>query len=385
MVSLSVGVAGGDPAAVLTPVETLDGFGELVSPTGAATGLAGGVFGETEVSPRHPPGLYGPESGRRALNLANNLPPLAEAAPISGAQFQRLGEVAVERAFGPPLLALALLLLAVDLLISLRLRGLLRLAGATSFVLMVAVMPAAHADDDALAARYPALATKLAYVLTGDDQVDGVSRAGLSGLSEYVNRRTAATLANPVAVTPGQDDLSFYPLLYWPVLADAPAPSEAAIASLNDYMGHGGIIVIDTREAGSGEDFSPGSTAALARIGRGLAIPPLAPLTTDHVLSRSFYLLQDFPGRYTGDTVWVQRDQDRANDSVSPVIIGGNDWAAAWAVDASGRNPYAVMPGGARQRVMAYRFGVNLVMYALTGNYKGDQVHVPAILERLGQ
>jgi hypothetical protein len=108
-------------------------------------------------------------------------------------------------------------------------------------------------------------------------------------------------------------------------------------------------------------------------------------LTTDHVLARSFYLLQDFPGRYTGDTVWVQRDQDRANDSVSPVIIGGNDWAAAWAVDEAGRNPFAVIPGGQRQRTVAYRFGVNVVMYALTGNYKGDQVHVPAILQRLGQ
>ncbi len=81
----------------------------------------------------------------------------------------------------------------------------------------------------------------------------------------------------------------------------------------------------------------------------------------------------------------MQRDQDRSNDSVSPVIVGGNDWAAAWAVDEDGRNPYATVPGGARQRTLAYRFGVNLVMYALTGNYKGDQVHVPAILERLGQ
>jgi hypothetical protein len=53
-------------------------------------------------------------------------------------------------------------------------------------------------------------------------------------------------------------------------------------------------------------------------------------------------------------------------------------------VDARGNNPYATIPGGARQRTLAYRFGVNLVMYALTGNYKGDQVHVPAILERLG-
>ena len=62
----------------------------------------------------------------------------------------------------------------------------------------------------------------------------------------------------------------------------------------------------------------------------------------------------------------------------------GDDWASAWALDARGHNPFAVVPGGARQRTLAYRFGANLVMYALTGNYKGDQVHVPAILERLG-
>jgi hypothetical protein len=131
--------------------------------------------------------------------------------------------------------------------------------------------------------------------------------------------------------------------------------------------------------------MNAGGEAQLRRLTRGLSIPPLAPVPADHVLARAFYLLTDFPGRYVGGQVWVQRDQDRANDSVSPVIIGGHDWAGAWAVDAQGRNPYATVPGGARQRLLAYRFGVNLVMYALTGNYKGDQVHVPVLLERLGQ
>ena len=67
--------------------------------------------------------------------------------------------------------------------------------------------------------------------------------------------------------------------------------------------------------------------------------------------------------------------------------VGGrrNRGAGAWAVDRSGRPLYPVVPGGEPQREQAYRFGVNLVMYALTGNYKSDQVHVPAILERLGQ
>ena len=289
----------------------------------------------------------------------------------------------------------ALALLAIDLLISLALRGMLHLPRRrlAAWALLAALgIPAAHAApaappgaDEGAAARYPALATRLGYVVTGDDQVDGISRAGLLGLSDYVNRRTAAVLAEPVAVTPGQDDLSFFPLLYWPILPDAPDPSAAAVTALNAYMGNGGIIVLDTRNSGSGEGFSPGADAALQRTTRALTVPPLAPLTTDHVLSRSFYLLQEFPGRYVGGQVWVQRDQDRANDSVSPVVIGGNDWASAWAIDGSGHNPYATIPGGPRQRTLAYRFGVNLVMYALTGNYKGDQVHVPAILERLGQ
>ncbi len=185
---------------------------------------------------------------------------------------------------------------------------------------------------------------------------------------------------------PGVDDLSVYPLLYWPVTPEA-QHSAAAVAALNGFMRHGGLILIDTGGAGgegSGAGYTPGTTA-LRRVTQGLDVPPLAPLTTDHVLSRSFYLLSEYPGRYAGDTVWVERGANHANDSVSPVIIGNNDWAAAWAVDSAGRNLYAVIPGGDRQRLLAYRFGVNLVMYALTGNYKGDQVHVPAILERLGQ
>ena len=377
LVDLSVGVAGAGEDALLPPVEALDGFGSVGRPPPAAMGITAAELARPAVSPRHPPGLYGPESGRRVLNLGAALPPLAVSATVPGASMAALGGTVRERAIGPVLLGLALGLLALDLVISLWLRGLLRRAAVAGLVLLL-VSGAAWAEEP------PALATRLAYVLTGDAAVDGASQSGLAGLSTYVNRRTAASLAEPAGVTPGVDELSFYPLLYWPITADA-APDGRAIAALNDFTARGGIILIDTRGSGSGEGFAPGTEDALQRISRGLTVPPLAPLNGEHVLARSFYLLQDFPGRFTGGTVWVQRDQDRSNDSVSPVIIGGNDWAGAWAVDAAGRNPYSTIPGGTRQRTLAYRFGVNLVMYALTGNYKGDQVHVPAILERLGQ
>jgi hypothetical protein len=383
MVDLSVGVASAQGSAMLAPAESLDGFGLLTRPPPAATGLQADKFAATPVSPRHPPGLYGPESGRQVLNLGTSIAAPEPAAPIAGAVLETVQGSARERALGPPLLALGVMLLCIDMLISLALRGLLRgRVSATAAMLLMLAVPVAQALDSS---ANPAIDTRLGYIVSGDSQVDGVSRLGLEGLSEYVNARTAATLFEPDAVQPGQTDLSLYPLLYWPITADAPDLTSAQAAALNDYMSRGGIIVIDTRDSGSGAGFAPGTEDSLKRIARSLNVPPLAPLTGEHVLSRSFYLLSDFPGRFTGDTVWVQRDQDRTNDSVSPVIIGGNDWASAWALNPDGSNPYAVIPGGQHQRILAYRFGVNLVMYALTGNYKGDQVHVPAILQRLGQ
>ncbi len=389
LVLLSVGVGAASGEAVLPPFETLDGFGRLGPPPPVAAGLAASAIASTAPSPRHPPGFYGAEAGRQALNLGASLASLVPLAAPTAAEVRRLGELVAARDLRPWLLGSALLLLTFDLLIGLWLRGLLRAPTtaaarvSVSACILLALAPlAAIAQVDPMRA---ALDTRLAFVVTGQPQVDQVSRAGLIGLTDFVNRRTAVTLAEPMGVTPGLDELSFFPLLYWPVTAEQQSLDDRAIQALNSFMREGGIILFDTRDAGLGRALNPGASAALQRATRGLSIPELTPVPADHVLTRAFYLLSDFPGRYIGGHVWVQRHEDRANDSVSPVIIGGNDWAAAWAVDESGRHPFATVPGGARQRLLAYRFGVNLVMYALTGNYKGDQVHVPIILERLGQ
>ncbi len=368
LVALSAGVSAAPDAAPLSPAETLDGFGVLGPPPPAASGLLGTAFVTTPVSAVHPPGLYGPEAGRRALNLSNAMAPPAVEPPVPGAEQQTLSGAVTERAIGPWLVAAGLALLAVDLLLALRLRGLLRPALAA----LLLSAGAARAQLPAPPWR-AALDTRLAYFVSGNPAVDDTARAGLSGLSAYVNARTAAHLGEPSGVQPGIDDLSFYPLLYWPV-APGQVPSGAAITALNGFMRDGGIIVIDSR----------GDAAGVRAAAAGLAVPPLTPLTTEHVLSRSFYLLSQYPGRTDGDTVWVQRQGDRSNDDVSPVVIGSHDWAAAWATDAAGHSTIEI-DGSPRQRTLAFRFGVNLVIYALTGNYKGDLVHVPHILERLGQ
>jgi hypothetical protein len=383
LVQRAAGVATALDSRPLPPAQSLDGFGVLGPPPPGARPLAAADLTNASPGPTHPPGFYGLAQDRHAFNLGGHLSPAA-APTIPHATEQRLDGAAIAMKLGPAAIALALLLLCADLLLTLRLRGLLRPAFAA--IVLLALVPAAHAQNPppASTAESPALATHLAYVITGDPAVDSTSKSGLSGLSDYVNDHTAAVLAAPAAVTPGHDDLSFYPLLYWPITAAATA-SPNFTAALNDYMRHGGIVLIDTRGGGADGAFAPGTDAALKRASAGLDVPVLAPLTNAHVLARSFYLLSEFPGRYEGATVWVQRDQDRANDSVSPVIIGANDWAAAWATDDDGRPLFATIPGGPRQRLLAWRFGVNLVMYALTGNYKGDQVHVPAILQRLGQ
>ena len=383
LVGLSQGVAakvGGPP---LEPLSTLDGYGRLGAPSAGARAIPVDAFETAKAGMATPPGYYGDKSTRRALNLSAGLDaPTAIGALPSGvarAQYGKGGEVD----FRPALLALALILALIDMAASLALRGLLRLGRVAPLMLagLVAAGAASAADEiDDKFAMGNSLETRLAYVITGNREIDDASRAGLFGLNVMLARRTAAELGPPQGVDPDKDDLAFFPLIYWPVTPQSAAVGESARANVNKFLRNGGTILFDTRNAGGGAD-----TTLLRGLARGLDIPPLVPTPPDHVLTRAFYLIQEFPGRWNGGTLWVERAGERVNDGVSPVIAGANDWAGAWAMDDAQRPLYPVVPGGERQREMAYRFGINLVMYTLTGNYKSDQVHIPAIMKRLGQ
>jgi hypothetical protein len=233
-------------------------------------------------------------------------------------------------------------------------------------------------------------------VITGDTDVDAASEAGLRGLSQVLTQRTTVEPGPPVGIDPDRDDLSLLTFLYWPVTDSEPAPTPQAYVRLNHFLRSGGMILFDTRDGDIAGLGGPDGSAALQRLAAPLDIPPLAPIPADHVLTRSFYLLKDFPGRYQGNPVWAEAPPAGAeavqgapfrslNDGVSPVLIGGNSWAEAWAVDDNGLPMFSIGSGfdSEHQREMANRFGVNLIMYVLTGNYKSDQVHVPALLERL--
>ncbi len=389
------------------PETVLDAFGSVVD-AGEVAGVPGETLAEGIASgprPDLPPGLYAGQERRVALNVIGAETELLpstwpERIPVEGLAVER------EQALKGSFLAGALALLIVDVLASLWLTGRLRGARGAAAVLALALVlapPPAQAQteappDDRLALE-ATTAVVLAHVLTGDPRVDDVADAGLRGLSQRLFERTSIEPEAPIGVDLERDELAFFPFLYWPITANQPIPSAEAYANLNRYLRTGGMILFDTRDADVA-DFG-GTTPEgrrLQEIALQLDIPPLEPVPADHVLTRTFYLLQDFPGRFMGRSVWVEAAPPDAeqvegmpfrnlNDGVTPVVIGGNDWASAWAVDASGAPMFPVGRGfaGERQREIAYRFGINLIMHVLTGNYKSDQVHVPALLERLGQ
>jgi len=389
-VAMSQGVAAASEEA-LPPIETLDGFGRLQRAPATARPISGKEVASAVASPQHPPGFYGTADTKRALNLSTGIAELKPIESLPPGTTRESFPSGREIDLRPPLLTAALLLALADLLIAFALRGLLRRRPAqfaAAFLLSVlAGATTSHADDAFVVQATSEL--RLGYVRTGNEQVDTVSRAGLVGLTATLNRRTAVETAEPLALDIERDELIFFPLLYWPVVSDQAPPSSTAVERINRYLETGGTILFDTRD---GDDQTPGSFGGAAlsaqrlrRLVGAIKIPTLVPIPPDHVLTKSFYLLHEFPGRWNNGSLWVEPVEDRVNDGVSSVVVGANDWAAAWAVDGQGRPAFAVVPGSEGQREMAMRFGVNLVMYVLTGNYKSDQVHVPAILERLGQ
>jgi len=373
------------------PDVVLDGFGRLDQPSSLAAPLTAETFASAAPGETSPPGLYRGPSGTRALNAAADQRPTQITTWPSGATIVS-AETPGTTALAGPLLAGAIALLLLDLLVALGLNGqlpLLRRAAAGVAILAMAALgvvypPTANAQvagDKAMAA---ATEMRFGFIETRDPRLDDRTRAGLRGLSRILYLRTSVEPAEPHALDPETDALDLYPLIYFSVPEGAEPLGETAIANLNTYIGRGGALLIDTRQGSVvGSDTNVG---VLSSVLDGLDIPSLMPVPNDHVLTRSFYLIDSFPGRFDKRRLWIEQagsDSQVIGDGVSRLFIGDADWVGAWAIDERARPLFAV-DGGEGQRELARRFGINLIMYILTGNYKADQVHIPALLERLG-
>jgi hypothetical protein len=386
------------------PLRTLNGFGVLGFPPAQAEPIGDDFSGVGDML--HPPGFYGARDSSWAVNA------LAPGEKLAAAKYAPLVVHEGALAIVPPvdlrrwLLPAALIGLMVDGLVSIWLIGgsPLRRKGAIALA-VVGLLGFAAVPRHARAAELPpaserdtdaALSTRLAYVATGDSSVDETSKLGLTALTRVLAARTSAELADPVALDPGRDELAFYPLIYWPIVAGLPQPKPEARTRIAAFMKNGGTLIFDTRDALIARPGGPPTAEALwlRRLLEGVDVPELEPVPHDHVLTKTFYLLDRIVGRTAIGQTWVEalppldpndhaQRPARAGDSVSPIIIASDDLAAAWAEDADRRPLYPLIPGGGRQRELALRSGVNLVIYTLTGNYKADQVHAKDILERL--
>jgi hypothetical protein len=404
------GAASEGKVETVAPLRTLDGFGAFGPPPSTAKPMPADY--RDRATADHPPGFYGPAEGPIAVNtLASG----DRVAPLdtSGLRARRASYTNAEpRDLRGMLLSASLALFLIDAIIvamlGAGLAALLRRRAAPAalvFAILLAALSAAPSplraagnDDFAIKAVSQ---TRLAYVVTGNADVDSIVRAGMAGLTLFLAQRTALEAGDPVGIDPAQDELAFFPLIYWPVMPGAPKPPQDAINRIDAYMKQGGTVVFDTRDAieappgDNGGQQTPGMQS-LREILSSLDVPELEPVPREHVLTKTFYLLRDFPGRFTSGQTWVEtlpREDDdeaasrpaRGGDGVSPIIITSNDLAGAWAIRPDGQPMLPLTPGEARQREFAFRAGVNIVMYTLTGNYKADQVHAPALIERLGQ
>jgi hypothetical protein len=404
------GVASEASAETVAPLRTLDGFGAFGPPPSTAKPLPADF--RDRATSDHPPGFYGPADGPLAVNAlaaADRIAPLdttalrARRASYTNAEPRDLRGILLSAS-----LALFLIDAIIVALLGTGIAALVRRHAATAvlafgllFSMMVVAPSPSRADTDDESAIKAVAQTRLAYVVTGNADVDSIVKAGLSGLTLFLAQRTALEAGDPVGIDPARDELAFFPLIYWPVVPGAAKPPQDAINRIDAYMKQGGTVLFDTRdaiEAAPGESGTSQTQGMLTlrNILSSLDVPELEPVPREHVLTKTFYLLRDFPGRFNTGQTWVEtlpRDDDdetasrpaRGGDGVSPIIITSNDLAGAWAIRPDGQPMLPLTPGEPRQREFAFRAGANIVMYTLTGNYKADQVHAPALIERLGQ
>lgn len=200
----------------------------------------------------------------------------------------------------------------------------------------------------------------------------------LKKLGWEIEKRTSIQVErDPAIVTPTSPELHEYPFLYLAGDRELELPSFQGIEALRRFLTFGGFLLIDSAEGSTDGAFDGSVRKLMSAIfpspAKNLEIVP-----ADHVIYKSFYLLDRPLGRLS--IAPVMEGVFRDGRIVAAYV--GNDLGGAWTRDDFGNYDFQCEPGGERQRELAFRMGVNLVMYALCLDYKADQVHVPFIMKR---
>jgi hypothetical protein len=194
---------------------------------------------------------------------------------------------------------------------------------------------------------------------------------------EIAKRSSVDVELNPAMVTPTTDTLHETPLLYLAGERELELPGASGIESLRRFLTFGGFLLIDSAE-GSTDGAFDGSVRKLIKAIFPSPAKGLELVSTDHVVYKSFYLLDKPYGRLAISPIM----EGVIHDERLVCAYVANDMGGAWARDDFGNYDFTCEPGGERQRELSFRLGVNIAMYALCLDYKADQVHVPFIMKR---
>ncbi len=352
--SIDTGMA--QQAATFQLKDALTGDGEI-APAGASKIVASQILQNSNAASADvPPGRYASKGQILVRNIGGDMPGwisnYAGAELLSSRSKKNLAFDARGLLIG-----LAALLLLLDGLATLYLKGLVkrpRLPLLTAFFIAAA--------STAQAAPAGVFDVRLCAV-RGAAEADAL--AGLQNLTQALKMRTAITVGEPMLVSLSDRNLGLCTLLYWPMADSTPALDISTAQRLQRYMAQGGVLMIDS-------GWSPNGRDSLRRVLGALPLPRLEPFAAAHVLAKSFYLLERAPGGFEFASIWLEGSTQGTDGRTTQVILAGQRWAAQW------RQAEAPL-----LQERALRLGVNIVVYALTGTYKADQVHAAGLLERM--
>jgi len=195
-------------------------------------------------------------------------------------------------------------------------------------------------------------------------------------IAEELELRTSINIHKDRRILNVSDpDLFFCPFVYLAGKYEFEPFSPQEREILRRFLGFGGFLFAEDTMGAKGFGFDRAFSREIREIFPHHELKRLPP---DHSVYRSFYLLDSIGGRQKVNPYL----EGITIDNWTPVIYSRNDLSGAWARDRFGKWVNECLPGGELQRALAFKTGINIIVYSLTSDYKKDLVHHPFIKRR---
>ena len=363
---------------ILKPFLNLNAMGELVKPSAQSLNIDNKIIKDSvKVNYDYPPGLYKDNEDFYALNQSDNL--YYDFKIVKDFKSQGFQEITNNRTlnFKPFFLISAFFLFFLDTLVTLFLRQLLKIER-TKFLLVILILIFSSSNSHSKSLDIEkVMSNKIGYIVTGNDKVDKITHNGLKVLSKFISSKTAAIFSEPTPIDLKEDKLLYYPIIYWPTDSGLNELPKKIKRFLND----GGLLLIDCKLDELNFMINK-CLDSFQKLLKNNQIGQFKEIDEKHAMSKSFYIINNFPGR-KNNSIYFATTELGDFDNTASVIIGNNDWVGAWAKNENNEFLFSLLQNDLKQRNVSFKFGVNLLIYSLTGNYKTDQVHIPEFLKRI--